>query len=733
MVRPSIRRLPIKQVILNYRSGDLEVVDVPAPAPKAGTVLVANSASLISAGTERALVDLASSSLIGKAKQRPDQARRVIEKARTDGILEAYQQAMTRLDTDVPLGYSSAGYVVDPGTATNLSRLQPVACAGQGFASHAEIIRVPENLCIPIPDGVDHEKASFVMLGAIAMHGVRSGGAALGEHVAVIGLGLLGQIAVQLLKAAGCRVLAIDPVAHKVELAKRFGADEGVSPEEAVGASLDKVIDQTIITAASASNDPLELATELTRTGGKIVAVGATKLDVPRNAFFEKELSLVVPRASGPGALERDYEEKGIDYPVEFVRWTQRRNMEAFLDLLAAGKVVVDPLVTHRFAIESAGDAYAALKTDPSAIAVILKYAGSPEPTRRTEIPAADRRPIRSAQKEVSLGVIGAGLFSRTTLLPALKEIDGVRLHTICATTGHTSTDLGRKFGFSYSSTDADAVISAPDIDAVLIATRHDSHAGLAAQALRSGKHVFVEKPMALDEVSLRQLENAMSETLSERVFMVGFNRRFAPFTAKASEWFAPGAPVVVQCRINAGHVPSESWVQDSAEGGGRILGEVCHFIDLVHGLSGSLTKRVFAESLPVGEGMHSDNLVVTIQLDDGSVASITYTAGGAKAIAREIVEVHGQGRSAVIENFRKLTLAGPGGTKRSGNPLKIDRGYDAELSAFVGAILSGAGSPITFQDYVRTTKATFAIEESLRRGEPVSIDDLTDTGSNES
>lgn len=700
---------------------------MPSPAPKPGMILVRSAVSLLSSGTERSLVRLASASLASKAKQRPDQVRRVVEKARTDGPIEAYQQASTRLDTDVALGYSSAGYVLDPGTATDLQVGQRVACAGRDFASHAEIVRIPELLCIPIPDDIDLDSAAFVMVGAIALHSVRCAEPTLGETVAVVGLGLLGQLSVQILKAAGCKVIAIDPVAKKRDLAMHLGANVALGPDE-VSPGKSHAADHVILTAASDSA-PLELAAQLARGKGRIVAVGGTKLEVPRQEFFEKELTLVVPRASGPGSLERDYELKNADYPVKLVRWTQRRNMEEFLDLIAQGKVQVHPLVSRRVPIEEAKDAYASLADDPHTIGILLTYQDVVEPTPRIEIAPAQQRTARMSRDSVNIAVIGAGLFARTTLLPALRKVEGVHLHTISASTGHSTADLGRKFGFKAAATDTDSVLGDEEIDAVIIATRHDSHAELAASALRRGKHVFVEKPMALTVDSVDHLKSAVAEAPSNVVFAVGFNRRFAPHTQAAREWFADITPTVITMRINAGHVSADSWVQDTEEGGGRILGEVCHFVDLAQALAGSLTESVFAQSLPTAGGSHSDDLVVSLQLADGSIASITYTASGSRAIARELIEVHGGDRSAVIENFRKVTLAGGRRTKRSVKRLRMDRGYIPELQAFIDAIRTGSPSPVAFGDHVRTTLATIGIEESLRQGTPIEVSTLMSRG----
>lgn len=754
----------MKQVILSYRTGALSVVDVPAAAIRQGMVLVRNVNSVVSAGTEKLVIDLAQKSLAGKALARPDQVKRVINKARTDGILEAYQRAANRLDTPVPLGYSCAGEVATIGDGiTEVHVGDRVACAGQGYASHAEIVCVPKNLCARIPDAVNFESASFVMLGAIALHGVRMAQPTLGERVVVLGLGLLGQITVQILRAAGCHVFGVDLVPEKVSLAQELGAEEGtVIGRDNVGAAVAEFTqgvgaDAVLILAGTASNQPIEMAGEICRERGRIVAVGAVRLDVPRNLFYEKELSVVVSRSSGPGIYDPQYEQKGIDYPLPYVRWTQRRNMEEFLELVAQGQVKLAPLITHRFPIERATEAYDLLlgKTKRLYIGVLLTYPtdGGRVPTtveamRHVDLRPADQisHPAGRTNGEldtVNIGLIGAGLFAKTTLLPALRKVSNVHLRGVVTATGTSARHIGDKFRFDYCTTDYRELLNDPDIECVLIATRHNLHAPLAVEALQAGKHVFVEKPLALNLDELRQVVEVYQQTrktgregeregsparplnLSLPLLVVGFNRRFSPFAVQAKQWLTPRTePLVINCRVNAGFVPGDTWVHDPVDGGGRIIGEVCHFVDLIQYFTDSVPVRVYAEAISNNSAyFSSDNVVITLKMADGSVATITYAASGDRAFPRERVEILGSGNVCVIDNFKSLSFVSGGKTRRKRNLLSLDRGHEAELKALASALRDGTPLPVTVRDHVYTTLTTFCIEESLRKGQPVGVD----------
>lgn len=737
----------LKQVIQSYRTGELELVEVPAPALRPSGILVRTVASLVSVGTERYMLEMARKSLAGKAIARPDLARQVLDKVRTEGFAEAFRQAMGRLDDPVALGYSSAGIVVGAGSAVDeFSVGDRVACSGSGHASHAEFVSVPKNLAVKIPEVVSYEEASFVTLGAIAMHGVRMARPELGERVVVLGLGLIGLLAVQILKASGCRILGADVDPAKVRMALDQGADAGTVIGQgdllaaARGFSDGAGADAVLVFAASEGNEPIEQAAAAARERGRIVVPGLVGLDLPRKLFYEKELSFVVSRAWGPGLSDPLYEQRGVDYPVSFVRWTAQRNLAQFLELVADRKVRLEPLITHRFAIERAVEAYEMILAGKERfIGVLLTYPGSSEPvaTVRLRAPVATPTPPPSASPAgtpsgkvltprpvMRLGLIGAGLFARGTLLPALKTIPGCELRGLATSSGMTGHHIGRKYGFALCSTRASEILGDPEIDLVLILTRHGSHAGLVRQALEAGKHVYVEKPLALDEQQLAEVEQAYSKASGQ--LMVGFNRRFAPTTVAAlGRLEALTGPLTVVMRVNAGYAPPESWVHDPEEGGGRIIGEVCHFVDLAQALTRSLPVSVYAESVEAtGRGLvENDTVAITIRMADGSLATILYTAGGDKAFSRERVEVFGGGAACVIENFKTMEWSQDGRRRRSGHGLSaVDRGHRAEMHVLIDRLRRGEPMPVPFEEYVATTRATFAALESLRLRRPVSV-----------
>jgi polar amino acid transport system substrate-binding protein len=712
-------------------------------------------ASLVSVGTEKYMLELARKSLLGKALARPDLVRQVIAKAQAEGILEAWRQAMGRLDTPVPLGYSSAGVVIDVGPSIqDFAVGDRVACAGSGYAGHAEVVSVPVNLCVKIPEGVDFESAAFVALGGIALEAVRMAQVSLGETVVVIGLGLLGQIAVQLLSAAGCHVIGMDINPRKAEMALQHGAEAVATDYHQLSAichqrTANHGADAVIILAATPSNEPLEQAAELCRERGRIVAAGLVGLEVPRKPFYDKELELVVSRAWGPGLYDSNYTEKGLDYPIAYARWTARRNMEEFLAQLAKGTVRVDHLITHRFPIDRALEAYELiLEGKEPYIGVLLTYPNEPDLSRRVEVISPQRAPSltkdlpQSAQRtpssidiktsatsapsavgKISVGLIGAGQFATGTLLPAMKGLKGIRFRGVATSTGLSARHVADKFGFEYCTTDYHEILNDPEIALVFILTRHGSHAHLVAEALRAGKHVFVEKPLALNLEQLREVVETFNVQRSN-VLTVGFNRRFSPLAKWLKDRFAGAAePLAVHCTVNAGPVPPDHWTHDPEQGGGRIIGEVCHFVDLIQYLTGSVPVRVYAETLESPGYQPSDNVVITLKMANGAIGSITYVAGGDKRYPRERVEVFGGGAVGVIENFKAATFIRGGRKKRIRNWLSVDRGHRGEVEALLSAIRNGGPAPVDFEEYVYTTLATFAVEESLRKGEPVAVD----------
>jgi predicted dehydrogenase/threonine dehydrogenase-like Zn-dependent dehydrogenase len=711
----------MKQVLQHVRSGKLELAEVPEPAPRSGGVVVRNAASLISAGTEKMIIDFAGKSLLGKARERPDLVRQVVDKVRKDGLGPTVQTVMSRLDQPMALGYSCAGVVEHAGTGA--PEFQPgdrVACAGMGYASHAAAVYVPRNLTVAIPDGVSFEDASYVTLGAIALQGVRVAEPRLGETVAVIGLGLLGQLTVQILRAAGCRVVGIDLDPSKISLARELGAELAVLRSDDVHAALDAFTggvgaDSVIVTAAADSNDPIELAGELCRDRGIVSMVGAVRMDIPRKVYYEKELQLRLSRSYGPGRYDPEYEEGGRDYPIGYVRWTERRNMQEFLRLVSTGQVTPSRLTSHRFDLAEAEQAYAIVTGEDRQpfLGVILTYPAQADAGGRT----VQLRPAAPRAGKIGLGVIGAGNFAKAVLLPRIAK-SGVDLVGVSTATGPSAKATGEKFGFGYCTTDTERLLADPAVHAVVIATRHGSHAAQTVRALRAGKAVFVEKPLALDEAGLREVLAAQAETGG--VLAVGFNRRFSPLVEQMKAAFAPGAPLAMTYRINAGPIPANTWIHDPEQGGGRIIGEVCHFVDLVQHVAGDDVVEVFA----VNAGGHAaglhDVVAVTLRMRGGSIASISYFSSGDKSYPKERLEVFGGGTIAVLDDFRELTVS-RGGKRRSVKKLSQDKGFDEEIAAFLAGVKGGT-MPIPVASLAVTTRATFAIEESLRTGLPVAV-----------
>ena len=716
----------MKQVIQNYKTGELNLVETPIPAAKSGGILVRNINSLVSAGTEKLMIDLAKKSLLGKAKARPDLVKQVINKIKSDGLMEAYRQAMGRLDTPIPLGYSCAGRIEQVGKdAGEFQKGDRVACFGNGYASHAEMVYVPKNLAVKIPDDVSYEEAAFVALGAIALHAVRCADVSLGENVAVIGLGLLGLLTIQLLNASGCNVFGIDLMEDKVELSKQLGAKEGVGPNENTVEQIDSLtdgngVDSVIIFASTESNQPIELAAEIARERANIVVPGMVGLDIPRNVFYEKELNLVVSRSTGPGIYDPDYEEKGQDYPISYVRWTEKRNMRQFLELVADGKIKLDELITHRFSIDGATEAYKMImeNTEPY-IGVLLEYDANADRDLSYKVVIEKRKSKRKAKDEIGIGLIGAGQYAKGELLPAIKKVDiPFKLIGVATASGSSGKHAAEKFGFDYCTTDYTELLNDENVDVVLIATRHNLHAPMTVEALKAGKDVFVEKPLAVNEDELIKLISAVKENHGQ--VMVGFNRRFSPFTTYAKKLFGPiNEPVVINCRVNAGYVPQNSWVHDPKQGGGRIIGEVCHFVDLIQYLSDSLPTSVYAECISgSNEAMpDEDNVAITVKLRNGSVGSIIYVANGDKSYSREKVEVFGKGSVAVINNFKSMSFIKDGKTKKKRSHLGIDRGHNDEMNALFRSIKEGKDFPVDFEEYVYTTLTTFKIIESIQKG----------------
>ncbi len=718
----------MKQILQNNKTGRLEVADVPPPVAQRGRVVVRTARSLISAGTERMTVDQGKKSLVERARENPELVKQVIQRARSEGVINTFNAVRSKLGSFTALGYSASGIVAAVGDdVTEFRAGDRVSCAGVGYASHAEMLSVPKNLCVRLPEGVNFDAGAFGTLGAIALQGVRLAEPTLGESVVVIGLGLLGQLAVQLLKANGCRVFGLDLDPQKIELAREMGADGGaLSDSDAKRAVMDwsrgRGADAVLITAATSSNQPVELAGEISRLKGRVVAVGMVGLDVPRNLYFARELSLQISMSYGPGRYDPEYEERGHDYPFAYVRWTEGRNIEAFLDLIANGSINVERLVTHRFPIEEGERAYELIsgETKEPYLGVLLEYDTEREVERKVEIKSAQKRGAQSAG-QVRVGMIGAGGYAQAMLLPHFKTED-VEFESIATATGLTARSIGEKYGFHHAVADADEIISDERVNLIVIATRHDSHAELAARALRQGKHVFVEKPLAMNDEELEMVMEAARASSSQ--LMVGFNRRFAPHARAALEFFAARQnPLSISYRVNAGRIPRTHWLQDPQEGGGRIIGEVCHFIDFMHFLTGARTTRVYAEAIKSrnAEIVDEDSVFITISLSDGSNGSIAYIAEGDKSLAKERVEIFSEGKSFVLDDFRSATSY-QNGREEVMKLRSQDKGQREEVRAVCALVREGGVAPIALDDLETTTRATFRILESLRTGLPVEV-----------
>jgi predicted dehydrogenase/threonine dehydrogenase-like Zn-dependent dehydrogenase len=723
--------LKMKQVLQEVSGGEIEIVDVPAPRLLSGSVLVRTAASLVSVGTERASSEFARKNLLQKARMRPDLVREVWNKVRRDGVVSTLAAVRSRMDQPSTPGYSSAGTVIAVGEG--ISDIRPgdrVACAGAGHAVHAEIACIPRLLLAKIPQtDVSFEQAAATTVGAVALHGVRIAEVKLGDIVGVIGLGLLGQLTVQILKAAGCRVVGMDIDPSRVELAQRLGADAaGTSPtafsELCSQHSAGRGLDAILIAAQTESSDPVRLAAEVARDRAVIVAVGSIGMDLERRTLYEKELDFRVARSYGPGRYDAAYEQKGIDYPVGYVRWTETRNMEAFLRLLADRKVDVAALITHRFPIDRAASAYDLImgKSSESFLGVLITYPELAEETVRAVI-MRDVSGPRAAAKSVSVGLLGAGSFATSTLLPALKRIRGVSLVGVCAANGSHSHHAARKFGFHSAASDEGSLISNAAINAVVVATRHHLHARQVTAALRAGKHVFCEKPLCLNEDELQDIAHTY-EGLSSRgrpLLMVGFNRRFAPLAIRLKN-FLRGVhePLAMHYRVNAGFIPSDHWLHDPEQGGGRIIGEACHFVDFLSFLVGAAPIEVQVQSLANPGQYSNDNVIGSLRFANGSQGTISYLANGDKSFSKERLEVFGGGTAAVLEDFRRLELIEQGRKRvfRS----RQDKGHLGELESFAAAVVSGGASPMAFEEIVATMLATFALEESRSTGQAISV-----------
>lgn len=714
----------MKQVLQSLKTGAVELAEVPCPLIRPGHLLVQSRASLISAGTERMLVEFGKSSLIAKARAQPDKVRQVLDKIKSEGLLPTYHAVFSRLDEPLPLGYCNCGVVVDMGEGVSgFSVGDRVISNG----AHAEMVCVPQNLCAKVPDGVSDEQAAFTVLGAIGLQGIRLLEPTFGETIAVTGLGLIGLMTVQMLLANGCRVIGIDVNADRLALARSLGAEvvdlpHGADPVETAKAlSRGRGVDGVIIAASAKTNDIVRQAAQMCRKRGRIVLVGVVGLELSRTDFYKKELSFQVSCSYGPGRYDPDYEERGRDYPVAFVRWTEQRNFEAILDAMAAGRLDVSPLISTRLPHAQAVEAYRVLTDDSDALGIVLTYPQQAPPRARTvTLASATRR--TQAENRVRVGVIGAGNFARMTLLPVLKRCPAV-LRTIASAGGVTGTHAGRTFGFQQVTSDHRDIINDPEIELVIILTRHDLHAPMVLEALRAGKHVAVEKPLCLDALQLAEIREAYA-TAGPRQLLVGFNRDFAPLVNRMCAVLAGRTQPLTMCMlVNAGVSPPDSWVHDPRVGGGRIVGEGCHWIDLMSVLAGAPIRRVFAARVGESPGLaiRDDKTSITLEFADGSLGTLHYFGNGHKAYPKETLEVFCDGRVLRLDNFRRLTGFGWPNFKRESS-FKADKGHRGEFEQLIYAIANGGPEVMPFARIVNVMEATFAAVRSAATGEPVDV-----------
>ena len=742
----------MKQIAQNYKSGELTVLDVPAPACRPGGVLVQSLFSLISTGTEMMKLAEAKMSMVGKARARPDQVRKVLDTVAQQGAVTTYKKVMSRLDSYTPLGYSLCGVIVEVGKGAEEFQVgQLVAAAGNEYALHAEYNWLPVNLCAPVPRGVSPEHAAFATVGSIAMHGVRRAEVQLGDTACVIGLGLVGQLVVRLLVASGVRVIGLDMISQRCRLAEQAGAvlctapaDEGM---EAAQHAVDEIsagrgVDHVFLAAGGSSNGPVEVAARLARDRARVVDIGKTRLDLPWNAYYEKELDVRFSRSYGPGRYDERYELEGIDYPIGYVRWTERRNLECFLDLIARKEIEVETLVSGVFPLADASGVYADLASGSlKAVGVLLEYPARPAdspleyPARPADSPlehparpadslppaagsillaSRGAPPRRAAGGRLKIGFVGAGNYASSMLLPHLARLDQADLTHVATTRSLSAVNAQRRFGFTTASTNADAVFSDASLDAIFIVTRHHTHADLVCRALATGKAVFVEKPLALTRDELGRIVEAIASTGNDRL-MVGFNRRFAPLLTQLRSRFGPadsGSGSAMRYLVNAGPLAADSWYRNDALEGSRFAGEGGHFIDTLSWWAASLPEEAYAV-----KGPEQDDVQVTVRFGNGSSGTISYVTGGNPRYPKETFDVAAGGCSARLDNFKKANLWS-GRRQHTMRPRTgQDKGQRAELTAFVEAIVTGAPMPIGIESLVATTQATIAVGESLSSG----------------
>ncbi|MBN1588211.1 MAG: bi-domain-containing oxidoreductase [Pirellulales bacterium] len=719
----------MKQMLQNLRSGKISVADVPRPLQLPDGIVVRSRKSLISAGTEKMMLELGKKSLVGKAKERPDLVKQVLDKVRRDGFLATFKAIRDKLDSDMPLGYSSAGEVLEVGARARRFEVgQQVACAGAGYANHAEVNYIPRLLAVPVPKGVSMESAAYATVGTIALQGVRLADLRVGEVVVVLGLGLIGQLSVQILKASGCRVAALDYAADRVKLAAEHGADlalviEGEQTEkEVLHFTRGRGADAILITAATSSNEPVEQAARLARDRARVIMVGVTGMNIPRRDYFQKELTFMVSRSYGPGRYDVNYEEHGHDYPAGYVRWTENRNIEAFLDLVAGGSVRPEVLTTHRFPIAEAQKAYEMILggSEPY-LGVVLEYPEAENGPGTAEVTRIELRKPPALKKANTVGVsfVGAGGFARSFHLPNLAKLPTARMRGVVDASGVAARSSGDKFGFEFCASTEDEVLNDAETDVIFLTTPHSQHADGVCRVLSAGKSVFVEKPLAIDIEGLRRVHEALQANPGS--LLVGFNRRFSPLAVSLREFMSGRGPLSIHYRCNAGPLPAGHWIGDPSEGG-RIIGEACHFFDFFTFLTGAKPVTVMAAAPSTGS---ADDAVATISYDDGSVGQLIYTSVGPKSYSKERIEVFAGGAAGAIDDFRLLNLTSDAKHVKPRKLMQPDKGHAQELAEFLLTLKQGSPSPISVESLLDTTLVSLAVLQSIQRGEPIAMDSM--------
>ena len=702
------------QIIQDLKKGNTILEEIPAPLVRKGHVLIKTHRTLVSLGTEKMLVEFGKSNLISKARQQPEKVKQVLDKIKTEGLLPTLEAVFNKLDEPLPLGYCNAGEVIAVGEGVSEFRIgDRVASNGH----HAEIVCIAKNLVAKIPENVSYEEAAFTVIGSIGLQGIRLANPTMGETVVVIGLGLIGLITVQLLLANGCNVIGFDFDERKVEMAIKSGANAFIASNVDVVKIVEEYTDgigadAVLITASTKSNDVISQAAQMSRKKGRIVLIGVIGLNIQRADFFKKELSFQVSNSYGPGRYDDDYESKGIDYPIAYVRWTEKRNFEAVLNAISRKQLNVNSLITERLALKEYQKIYSNM--GGASIASILEYDYSSELGQNTvAVKIFSNRPGKGV-----LGIIGAGNFTKMTVLPALKN-SGAHYKYISSAGGLSAKSLANKYGFEFSTTDYKEILNDKEVDIVMITTRHDMHAKMVTDAIKAGKNIFVEKPLALNTIELESIITEYEKLSDPISITVGFNRRFSPHSQKAKKLIG-NAPMNIIATMNAGFIPPDVWVQDMKVGGGRIIGEACHFIDIMVFLTGSKVSSVVTNALGTNPEENTDNAIITLRFENGSQGVINYFSNGSKEYAKERIEIFSQGRILVLDNFRKLK--GYGFKDFSSMSTSLDKGHKSQFVKLIKQIKEGGPSIISFEDIINTTKASFAAIESLRTGMWVNI-----------